>query len=937
MMMEQSTITEHDCNVLGGLFQIIINDLKNGSSTWDDFILKATKFQAHLKSTINASTAFLDSFQKIADMATTTRGGTKEIGTALTRLCLRQRSVEAKLKSFSSAFLDCLILPLQERVEEWKKATIALDKERTKELKRLRQEFKKRQFCDSLSTSGSIRGNKKHSSRSLSKSKFDFFDSLNSKGIYGTIGGGYHHKSTSSLTRSLDSEMECNERLLMLEDLEKKAVRRALIEERSHFCLLVKFLRPFIEEEISMIGEISHIQEIMDSLQKLTVDPFDLPVSSETVISNLKLNKNDTSLASWSIHTPPSSPSSLGSRKSSMCSISSYNSSSSNSAANYIHHQHHQTPNHQTQSKYFSTTDPLTSTVYGSNVSYSDNNLKKIGDNDLQFQIDSISSSNNSEKNTIKITSTNPFLSSYNQIQNKNDDPESFYDKNPTSSISSNQTYLLPSHESDGSITPTNADLQKSLMFTTSDHSQNSNMMNSIYKSEEKIYQKSNKPPPAPPVRRTSSLSNPNAITLGTLKNNSNNFTNNGNNNKHHDDAVASNVVKNSSLYDEINVLTKSMNDINFTLKNTDFTNISSCSMAKQSDKTMIEDKSYHAQQQSNPNSERDKNDYKIVKKIFESYNNQQQPIQSSSNIFKSIDSDDGSQLPLPAPPPEAFIAESTIATTMPTPSISSQNTSSNNNNNNNHHHYQSQHHHHYNKITNVHREFLETLNTKLSQSPLVYQNNAKISKRRNSSNRSIPDDNMTSSYSGKHRHSHRSQSASRSSSRKNSIEKNNGFTVSSSLNNESFVDKLSQTLLQKQQQQQQQQHNVAMTMNEIAKAAASSALQRKQSVPELNSTEQYNPSFKNQNRVTFSSSLNLSTSGNSGGNNNNQAFQVVEIQTNSTQQPIYASRTQLQREIHNLYGTLGHRSDIYTDNSGNGHQRSSSYYHQQNGFFNKL
>lgn len=374
--------------------------------------------------------------------------------------------------------------------------------------------------------------------------------------------------------------------------------------------------------------------------------------------------------------------------------------------------------------------------------------MKKIGDNDdLQFQIDTISSSNNLEKNTIKITSTNPFLSSYNQIQNKTDDQESFYDKNPTSSISSsNQTYLLPSHESDGSITPTNTDLQKSLMFTTSDHSQNSTMINSIYKSEEKIYQKSNKPPPAPPVRRTSSLSNPNAITLGTLKNNNfnNNNNNNDNSNKNHDDAMTLDVAKNSSLYDEINVLTKSMNDINFTLKNTDFTNISSCSVAKQSDKTLIEDKNYQSkqQQQSNPYSERDKNDYKIVKKIFESYNQQQ----SSSNIFKSIDSDDGSQLPLPAPPPEAFIAESTIATTMATPSISSQNTSSNNNNNN---HYQSQSHHHYNKISNVNREFLETLNTKLSQSPLVYQNNAKISKRRNSSNRSIPDDNITSGYSG--------------------------------------------------------------------------------------------------------------------------------------------------------------------------------------------
>ncbi|OTF83122.1 hypothetical protein BLA29_006132, partial [Euroglyphus maynei] len=346
---------------------------------------------------------------------------------------------------------------------------------------------------------------------------------------------------------------------------------------------------------------------------------------------------------------------------------------------------------------------------------------------------------NNSEKNTIKITSTNPFLSSYNQIQNKNDDQESFYDKNTSISSSSNQTYLLPSHESDGSITPTNIDLQKSLIFTTNsgDHSQNS----SIYKSEEKIYQKSNKPPPAPPVRRTSSLSNPNAITLGTLKNDKNNFNNDD---KRHDDNNddGSGIVKNSSLYDEINVLTKSMNDINFTLKNTDFTNISSCGMAKQSmdkqsDKTLNEDKNYQSQQ-SNPYSERDKNDYKIVKKIFENYN-QQQSIHSSSSVFKSIDSDDGSQLPLPAPPPEAFsVAESTIATTMIT-------SSSNNNNN----HYQSQHHHpHYNKITNVNREFLETLNTKLSQSPLVYQNNAKISKRRNSSNRSIPDENISSGYS---------------------------------------------------------------------------------------------------------------------------------------------------------------------------------------------
>ena len=216
---------------------------------------------------------------------------------------------------------------MQDRIEDWKKTTLQLDKEHSKEMKRLRQEFKKRQICDPLLTSNSFRA-KKHSARMGKNSKYDFLESLNSKGIYGTIGAA-NKSSNSNLSRSLDSEMECNERLLVFEELEKKAVRRALIEERSHFCLFVKFLGPVVEEEIGMIQEISHIQEIIESLFKLTVDPFDLPPYSESVISNLKLSKNGSS--AWNLQTPPSSPSSLGSRKSSMCSISSYNSSSSSS------------------------------------------------------------------------------------------------------------------------------------------------------------------------------------------------------------------------------------------------------------------------------------------------------------------------------------------------------------------------------------------------------------------------------------------------------------------------------------------------------------------------------------------------------------------------------------------------------------------------------
>uniref|UniRef100_A0ACB8FED4 Uncharacterized protein n=1 Tax=Sphaerodactylus townsendi TaxID=933632 RepID=A0ACB8FED4_9SAUR len=59
-------------------------------------------------------------------------GATREIGSALTRMCMRHRSIESKLRQFSSALIDCLINPLQEQMEEWKKAVNQLDKDHAK-------------------------------------------------------------------------------------------------------------------------------------------------------------------------------------------------------------------------------------------------------------------------------------------------------------------------------------------------------------------------------------------------------------------------------------------------------------------------------------------------------------------------------------------------------------------------------------------------------------------------------------------------------------------------------------------------------------------------------------------------------------------------------------------------------------------------------------
>ncbi|NWX87294.1 MTSS1 protein, partial [Nothoprocta pentlandii] len=224
-------------------------------------------------------------------------GGTREIGSALTRMCMRHRSIESKLRQFSSALIDCLINPLQEQMEEWKKVANQLDKDHAKEYKKARQEIKKK-------SSDTLKLQKKAK------------------------------KGRGDIQPQLDSALQdVNDKYLLLEETEKQAVRKALIEERGRFCTFISMLRPVIEEEISMLGEITHLQTISEDLKSLTMDPHKLPSSSEQVILDLK-----GSDYSWSYQTPPSSPSTTMSRKSSVCSsLNSVNSSDSRSSGSHSH------------------------------------------------------------------------------------------------------------------------------------------------------------------------------------------------------------------------------------------------------------------------------------------------------------------------------------------------------------------------------------------------------------------------------------------------------------------------------------------------------------------------------------------------------------------------------------------------------------------------
>ncbi|CAF0963739.1 unnamed protein product [Adineta steineri] len=316
---------EKECAVLGSLFQGIVNEMKNSSTLWEDLASKANKMHLQLKSTITTFSVFLDAFQRIADLATNTKGATREIGTALTRLILRHKSIEQKLKSFTSSLVETFIQPLNERIEEWKKSANTLDKDHAKGLKdykKLRNELRKK-ATETAKLQKKCRKLPKH-------------DIL-------------HNKLNSAI-------QEVSNYYGMLEEREKQALRSAMIEERSRFCTLFTLLKPVMELEISLASEMSHIEDLVQYLAKHTTDPHCLPIASEQVIKDIKGIDYSTIVA---FKTPPSSPGSLSSRKSSVCSINSISSSSSNSTNNSRSPSHKKIPTQQPQQQQLQTQIPI--------------------------------------------------------------------------------------------------------------------------------------------------------------------------------------------------------------------------------------------------------------------------------------------------------------------------------------------------------------------------------------------------------------------------------------------------------------------------------------------------------------------------------------------------------------------------------------------------
>ncbi|XP_022698656.1 uncharacterized protein LOC111265912 [Varroa jacobsoni] len=305
---------EKDVSVLSGLFTFIITDLKGSTPIWEDFLMKTGKLHSQLKVTMSCLGTFVEAMQRIADMATSAQGATRDVGKALTRLCLRHRAFENRLKALIDALQDALIIPMTDKIEDWKRITTQIDRTHSKEFKRARSELKKKN-TDTLR----LRKKVKRASAGVGPGG----------GLGGMGGAELAQKCLSNALQGMHDDY------ILLEENQRQAVRRALIEQRRRYCAFVHCIKPVMDEEVRLLEEVSHLEEVVESLCKLTTSPERLPTASEQVIEDAKMGHALMSESIYGYHSsksPPSSPgSSLGSRKSSMCSIS----SESNSADIY--------------------------------------------------------------------------------------------------------------------------------------------------------------------------------------------------------------------------------------------------------------------------------------------------------------------------------------------------------------------------------------------------------------------------------------------------------------------------------------------------------------------------------------------------------------------------------------------------------------------------
>lgn len=89
---------------------------------------RAQKLSTQLCQTAVCLSNFVDCLQTLSDSANNIKGASRDIGAALTRFCLRQRTLQSDLKHLSTAINDGFCAPLERKSAEWKQSAADLER-----------------------------------------------------------------------------------------------------------------------------------------------------------------------------------------------------------------------------------------------------------------------------------------------------------------------------------------------------------------------------------------------------------------------------------------------------------------------------------------------------------------------------------------------------------------------------------------------------------------------------------------------------------------------------------------------------------------------------------------------------------------------------------------------------------------------------------------
>lgn len=125
-------------NALSALCQSVIQDMKQSYPVWEMVGQRAQKLSAQLKATASCLAGFIDSIQAVSDYANNLKGAARDMGVCMTRVCMRERALEHRLRAVADALADETAVSIQQRVAYWKQRTAELDKNATKHVKKIR-------------------------------------------------------------------------------------------------------------------------------------------------------------------------------------------------------------------------------------------------------------------------------------------------------------------------------------------------------------------------------------------------------------------------------------------------------------------------------------------------------------------------------------------------------------------------------------------------------------------------------------------------------------------------------------------------------------------------------------------------------------------------------------------------------------------------------